>query len=303
VDDRLYLVPALPESRPLTLDDKTWLQPLLRAQPLAASEMTFTNLFAWGAAHPVRLARWNDTLLFWRGPGEEGMLLSPWGALDAAGIGQALAWSRSLGGMAQFGRVPAAVAEMLAIAEPRLTVVADRDNFDYVYRVQDLVDLPGRPYDGKRNQIKKFEQVVTATYMPLIGDLVREAALMQDLWCERRACEDSVELSAEDLAVKTLLAYWDDLDVFGGALLDGDNLIAFTVAEPLTADTAVCHFEKADTNYPGVYQALNREFAREALSAFAFVNREQDLGVPGLRQAKLSYRPAALWEKFTLSYK
>jgi len=303
VNDRLNLVPALPESRPLALADKVWLQPLLRAAPLAVSEMTFTNLFAWSNSHPVRLARFRDSLLFWRGPAEEGLLLPPWGVLDAEGVGQALAWSQSLGGMAQFGRVPAAVAETLAAAEPRLTVVADRDSYDYVYRVRDLVELPGRHYDGKRNQIKKFEQAVTARYMPLTGDLVSEAALMQDLWCERRACEDNLELSAEDLAVKTLLANWDELDVFGGALLDGDEVIAFTVAEPLIADTAVCHFEKADTNYPGVYQALNREFAREALGAFAFVNREQDLGVPGLRQAKLSYRPAMLWEKFSLSYR
>ncbi|NLH51148.1 MAG: DUF2156 domain-containing protein [Myxococcales bacterium] len=300
----LSQVPELPACRPLALADQPFLAARFATEPSGTSEMTFTNLFAWSGSHPVFLARWRNTLLLWRGPRERGYLLPPYGEpLDRIGIRAVLAWAAAMGGAPRFARLPASAAHRLHAVDPELSLVADRDQADYVYLREELATLSGRKFDGKRNLIKKFEKSVAAVYQPLDADLVAFCLEMQKDWCEVRECSEHPDLDAENEAVCRALEYWDRLPLFGGALLTADGprrILAFTVAERLTADTAVIHFEKGTTQYPGVYQALNRLFCEKALAAMTFVNREQDLGLPGLRQAKESYHPHHLVEKFIL---
>ncbi len=295
-------LPELPNSRPLTLADKDWLAPWLAAEPPGVSEMTFTNLLTWSDSHPVELARLDETLLLWRGPGGNGGLLPPLGAaLDAAGIRRALAWAAAQGGPARFFRVGAATAGALTAADPSLTVAPTPEHADYVYRREDLAALAGRRFDGKRNLIKKFHKTVEAVYQPLDAALAAECLRLQADWCEARGCSEHPDLDAEDRAVVRSLESWGELPLIGGAFIvntPARRIAAFAVAERLTPDTAVIHFEKGSTLYPGVYQAINQAICREALAQFEFVNREQDLGVEGLRKAKQSYYPAFLIEKF-----
>jgi len=295
-------IPNLPQSKELELSDRDALHRLLRGYGPTTSEMTFTNLFAWGRTNPVRVGRIDETVLFWRDAPEGGILLSPIGVLDGAGVEQALAWSQSLGGRAEFGRINEAEVEMLLAASPDLRVAEDRDSFDYVYRAEDLRKLEGRRYAGKRNQIKKFRRMTeNPDFWAITDKLVPECMVMQDMWCDIKACEENPNLDAEDTAVKVVLEHWKDLDLIGGALFDGERMLGFSVAERLADDVAVIHFEKADGNIPGVYQALNQMFCEAMLSDFVWINREQDLGVEGLRQAKLSYQPAHLVKKYTVS--
>jgi hypothetical protein len=295
-------VPELPQSRPLNWSDRDWLGPALTAKPPGTSEMTFTNLWSWSEAHPVHLARLGDTLLFWRGPAERGGLLAPLGpAPDRDGVRRAFDWAAGLGGAPRFIRLPDAAAGALLIADPSLTAKADRDQADYLYRREDLATLAGRHYDGKRNLIKKFRRSVEAAYVPIDAALAAECLALQREWCAARGCSEHPDLDAEDQAVCLTLEKWGELPLIGGALVvegAARRIAAFAIAEPLTHDTAVMHFEKGSTLYPGVYQAINQEICAHALGDFEFVNREQDLGVEGLRQAKLSYRPVALIEKF-----
>jgi hypothetical protein len=298
-------IPELPNRRLLEMADRELLTAILAADPPGSSEMTFTNLFAWGGAHPVYLARLKNTLLLWRGPRERGYLLPPLGEpLDRPGIRAALGWAASFGGKARFARVPEKTAHLLKDAAPELSMIADRDQADYVYLREDLATLTGRQYDGKRNLIKKFEKTIAATFEPLRGELVAICLNLQKDWCEVHACSEHPDLDAENEAVYRALEYWDHLPLIGGALVTADGarrVIAFTVAERLTADTAVVHFEKGTTQYSGAYQAINQLFCQKALSPFLFVNREQDLGVEGLRKAKESYHPHHLVEKYELA--
>jgi hypothetical protein len=298
----LSRVPDLPQSRPLEWADRAWLAPWLAAEPPGVSEMTFTNLLTWSDTHPVRLARLGDTLLFWRGPHERGGVLPPLGApLDAVGVRRALEWAAGEGGPARFFRVPEATARTLVAADGALAARAERDHADYVYRREELATLAGRHYDGKRNLIKKFYKAADAVFQPLDSALAAECLRLQSEWCADRGCSENPDLDAEDHAVVRTLELWNELPLRGGALLVGGparRIAGFAVAERLTADTAVIHFEKGSTLYPGVYQALNQLVCERLLADFEFVNREQDLGVEGLRKAKLSYRPVLLLEKF-----
>jgi hypothetical protein len=104
-------------------------------------------------------------------------------------------------------------------------------------------------------------------------------------------------LEAENTAIKTVFENYDYLRVAGGVVYVDDKLEAFTLAERLSRDTAVVHFEKANPEIEGLYQVINQWFCKEALGSFKFVNREQDLGIPGLRKAKGSYHPHHMVEK------
>jgi hypothetical protein len=104
-------------------------------------------------------------------------------------------------------------------------------------------------------------------------------------------------LEAENAAIKAVFDKFEYLGVFGGAVYIDDKVEAFTLAEPLNDETAVVHFEKANSGIEGLYQVINQWFCQRALRGFRFVNREQDLGVSGLRKAKQSYHPHHMVEK------
>ena len=121
---------------------------------------------------------------------------------------------------------------------------------------------------------------------------------MQTEWCRWRDCESSEALLAENDAVARVLAHWNDIPGLSGGIIRIDEVpVAYTLAEPLNDDTLIIHFEKAAGGIKGVYQAINYLFCNDEGAKFTYINREQDLGDEGLRQAKLSYNPVDFSKK------
>jgi uncharacterized protein len=173
-----------------------------------------------------------------------------------------------------------------------------RNSWDYVYLTEDLINLPGKKYYVKRKNINRCLGEHKAEYKPIKDDIIDECLNMQTNWCNLRNCEATFGLEAENKAIKELFSHFKELNVFGGVVLIDGKVEAFTVGEQLNKDTAVIHFEKANPDIFGLYQVVNQWFCANALKGFKYVNREQDLGIPGLRQAKMSYNPAFFVEKF-----
>ena len=182
----------------------------------------------------------------------------------------------------------------------RYTIVEDRDNSDYVYLAQELAELPGNKFHKKKNHVNKFLKNYQFEYRRLDGELVERVLQMQEQWCELKDCLTNPNLLAEDRAVYEALTNHSSLGFTGGAILIDSKVEAFTLGERLNSDTAVIHIEKANPEIPGLYAAINRFFCEDALLEFTYVNREQDLGVEGLRKAKQSYQPHHMVKKFTL---
>ena len=178
------------------------------------------------------------------------------------------------------------------------TIKETRNNWDYVYLTQNLINLPGEKYYVKRKNIKRCLQDYKTEYQPITKELVGQCVNLETKWCNLRNCEADPSLEAEHKAIKELFHHFTDLNVFGGAILINNNVEAFTIGEELTSNTAVIHFEKANPDIPGLYQVINQQFCSQVLSHFKYVNREQDLGISGLRQAKMSYHPTFFIEKF-----
>jgi len=278
--------------RPLTLDNRLFATEYLRRFPPMVSELTFTNLYAWRHTRPIWTEEIKESLLFFTETKMGLMLLgNPIGPVSLAEVFKE--YGNKIFGADRFPKERLAGVTL----PPGATVVEDRDNADYVYRREDLATLAGRHFTKKRNHINQCLAAYDCQYEMIIPETVPECLAMQDRWCAARNCKPEPGLCGEYRAIEETLNHYGEFGLTGGAIRIEGNIEAFTVSEALNPSTAVCHFEKAMPQFQGLAQVINQWFAKNNLGDFAYVNREQDLGIPGLRKAKESYFPDHLVEK------
>jgi hypothetical protein len=287
-----------PRFRDLTVDDKPLLDLLLDEMQPQISEFTFTNLFVWNGSEPVELSRLDETVLLQRKRLRDGktFLLPPLGKQILTSVVRTLR-KQSLGNYQVPPLYELTPQQSKLLSGEGVKVEPDRDDWDYVYLTSDLADLRGDKYHPKRNLIARCLSKYKCRYVSIGPSEINECLQLQTRWCSLRNCSMVPGLEAENAATKTAFENYHYLGITGGVVYVDDKLEAFTLAEKLNRDTAVIHFEKANPEIEGLYQVINQWFCREALSNFKFVNREQDLGVPGLRKAKESYHPHHMVEK------
>ena len=180
---------------------------------------------------------------------------------------------------------------------------SDRSNFDYIYAIDDLADLKGRKFQKKRNHLNRFEQTHPDAKIVPLDDQTRVAAfLLAQQWYENRCAADpDQDYHLEKLALHRAFAFWQQLGMEGVVLMENGKAMAFAMGSRLNHDTFDIHFEKALDIYDGAYAAVNRGFARylrEKYPEVKWLNREDDMGLEGLRKAKLSYCPDHMVEKY-----
>jgi len=285
---------------PINLDKQKEYSALLAKCPQVASDYSFLNLWAWAEEYGLRWA-WEDNLVWIRQTHPEMSLWAPIGAWDL------IDWHSRLAGQVEdgmtFNRVPEKLAECWRAAlKDRIEIAEAREHWDYLYAVKDLIELKGNRYHKKKNLFNQFLKNYEYNYVPFGPDLIDQAMNMQQDWCTWRDCESSEVLSAENNAIFRILRDWRYLNgAMGGAIIIDGRMAAYTVADGLTPDTLVIHFEKGDTQYKGVYQAINQMFLAHGAADFAWVDREQDLNDEGLRKAKLSYHPIQFLRKYRVT--
>lgn len=178
----------------------------------------------------------------------------------------------------------------------------DRESYDYVYLIDDLADLKGRKFQKKRNHINRFRSLYPNWRVePLCASNLPAVQQMAEQWYAIRQQEDPTgSYNLEKVALERAFAQYEDLCLDGLVLLDGDAVLAFSMASRLSGDTVDVHFEKAREDVDGAYAAINQAFAqylREKYPDVRYLDREEDMGLEGLRKAKLSYYPDHLKEK------
>lgn len=179
----------------------------------------------------------------------------------------------------------------------------DRDSFDYVYGINDLADLAGRKLQRKRNHVNRFfKDHPNAVLVPLTAENLSSAREMVRLWFLNRI-ENAPQGTylLEQVAMSRAFDHFEELALEGGLLMEGEDVLAVTMGSRLSSNTFDVHFEKARDDIDGTYAAVNREFARylrQKYPELEFLNREDDLGLEGLRKAKLSYCPHHMVEKY-----
>jgi uncharacterized protein len=252
------------------------------------SELTFTNIFAWRNLRKYEFAEKDNHLVISYG----NKFLQPVGKnpdLIIPGLLKEYP-QRSI------ERVDEAIALKIA----GLKVEEDRNNWDYVYSLHDLKTLAGNKYSPKRNFIKQCEKYSPSVCI-LDTETVHGFLQLQKDWCLLRKCDNDADLQAENTAVLEALRNFEMLNLFGVCIYVNSRIEGFAIGEKLNHDTFVEHFEKANTNIKGMYQYILFNFAKQIPGDFKFLNREQDLGVEGLRKAKESYYPAKMIKKYRIT--
>jgi len=282
--------------RPLFLDDLDLLRQALRAKNPEVSELSLVNLFIWQDFDRPQIAQINDFLLLrLNPPNEPPYVLEPLGPEPSSAF--LLDILRETG---RFSRLPESFLPLLPGSE--VVIRENRDQFDYLYWREEMASLRGKKFDGKRNLIRRFQSLCPDYKFQIIDYRWKKEALNFFFsWAGQKGGAgnfSSLSLQDQARALNRTFDLWEMLDLMGAALTCRGEMKGFIIASRLNERTAVVHFLYADLDSSGAPQTLLWEACRQLLVSFPFINLEQDLGLPGLRKAKLSYHPCRLVAKY-----
>lgn len=270
------------------MDLRPVLHQKFKALPEGISEFTFANIYLFRQTHNYRISQLENGLLLITGrDGDEPFFMLPFGLPDEDVLKVLFARHRTMKALTQ-----SQAEQLTAIG---YAVSEDRDNFDYLYSRQDLVNLTGRKFHKKKNQLNLFIRNNECQAKPLLEEYRDDALQILEQWNRRQSEPGDVVAAAEALE-----KMWP-LQLCGGIFYIDQQPAAYCLGEELALGTSfVIHNEKAvlTPEFRGLYQFINQAFASILPDKYETVNREQDLGDPGLRQAKESYHPVGFVKKF-----
>ena len=293
------------------LTDKPWVDELLRRADHRGCEYNFTNLFVWSDAYDQRIARVGDFLVTHLCGALGCSYIYPAGSGDIAPVLTALEQDAAERGV-PFRLVyltQPQIQELDTLFPGRFTFEADRDGFDYLYDIDRLADLGGKKLHAKRNHINRFiENNPSWVYEDITPESLPECLEMDKEWYRRSMVREGLaeerDLGDEGRALRLAMEHYHALGLEGGLIRVYGEVVAFTMGDLLSSDTYDVHFEKAYGELQGAYAMINREFARRVRQRHPqvrYLNREDDMGVEGLRKAKESYYPDLMVEKYSAS--
>ena len=301
--------------RDITLEDKARIEEKICASGCHGADYGFANLFIWRKAYRPKIAFCDNRLLV--GMPQWNVYAYPKGDGEIRNsIERLLDEAHSLGCKLRIrGLTDKTLEEFLPLYGDRFEIIEDRDNADYIYTSAKLCDLPGRHLSSKRNHIKHFERngpwefhkiaagscgVFTSCEDGTCGRLssIAEAKAFVDEFYKEK---NDPDLADEAGAIEEMFEHYETLGFLGGMLYQNGEPVAFTAGTKLDDEVFDTHFEKALPGVEGAYTMVNREFARLVRAEYPDItafNREEDMGIEGLRKAKLSYHPDILLMKY-----
>lgn len=297
------------ELREVSIDDKQIFDKYIKAHKPQVSELNFTNIFMWRNSYKFRFGVAGELLCLISVPdNSDPFAFVPIGEYTKKGFIEAFEQIKeyflSKGWQLKFKRATQEEVDWFKkLIREEAEVTSDRNSSDYVYHTEELINLTGKKYHGKKNHINNFKKLYQYEYVKLSEDLLEECIRINEEWCERRSCELHKGLYCEKLANNEALRNFKILGYEGALIKVNGRFEAYTVGELLNENTAVIHIEKANDDIRGLYTFINQQFCANNWSKVTYVNREQDLGLEGLRKAKLSYKPVKLVDKFDIVYK
>ncbi|MFX0058126.1 MAG: DUF2156 domain-containing protein [Candidatus Hodarchaeota archaeon] len=300
----------LSSGKPIEIEDKKLFDEYFKKYQPEISEFTFTNLFMWRNYYNFLFIEYDNHLILFSnnylrtrkkpikndfrdyiyffppiGPYPDQIMIRIFENFENAEV----------------HRVPEDICVNLKenekFFELNLDCLEDRNNWDYIYKKEDILNLIGNKYRQNRRWLEKFLNNYDYDFQLLSANLVEKCKELQLEWCIMRACTEDESLEAEQNAIYEALNNFEELRFSGGLLCVEDKCAAYTFGDMLNDTTLVIHIEKAHMNYEGSYQAINNFFLKSCCVDAICVNREQDLGIEGLRRAKESYKPIKMVKK------
>ncbi len=287
--------------KPITIQEKEQYEQYLHQSPRRGCECSFGNAFLWGN---LSYAVLGEQLVVLARYGEFVTYFYPLGRGDKSeALAAILADAEERGIPCRIsGMVEDEPKELATLYHGKFRYKADRNSFDYVYEIDALAELRGKKLQSKRNHFNRFKlKYPDYRVEPLSAANVADVRKMAESWFGHKdCCNPEKDFEMEKAALNRALEHFEEAGIEGLVLLVDGRVVAFTMASRFYPDTFDVHFEKADTAFDGAYTAINCEFARYLRGKYPevrYLDREEDMGLPGLRKAKLSYRPHHLVEK------
>ena len=292
------------EFRDIEISDRDWINSLLEQSDFMGCEYSFANNMAWRRLSDSKITRYKDFYIISAKHKDSFSATFPAGSGDYHDVISRL---REYAGSIGMPLVITGVTEKtLPVFEREFpgeyTADCDPDNSDYIYLAKDLSELKGRKFHQKRNHLARFQQY-NWEYSPLTCKDFDECIAFSAMTYNNKNGYDDHSSIVEQFAIHTFFSYFDELGLMGGVIRIDGKVCAFTIGERLNSNTVCVHIEKGNTDYQGIYAAINNEFVKRSCENVMYVNREEDLVIEGLRKAKRSYNPVFLLEKYNISFK
>lgn len=288
------------EFLPIRAEEKETIDAYFKKSDSRHCDMSFISVYLWQNYYPAVYTIYDDMLIF-KAEGENTSFSFPIGEHDPQKALKAIMdYCEEVGIKPAFHCVNREQEKILNELYPGVfTIEFDRDDAEYIYECEKLMGLRGKKYHGKKNHVNKFKKTYEWQYEEICDDNVKECIQMLSDWKHVNEDPEDEEKDAEVCACKKALKEYKMLGLLGGLIRADGRVVAFTLAEKINSDTIVIHFEKAYSDVSGAYSIINQEFLLHNVhegDGILYVNREEDMGDPGLRKAKESYHPAFLEE-------
>lgn len=284
--------------KPIELEDKRWMDSYIKQQNSRNCSISFANIYLWQKHYRIEYAVVEDMLVF-KSIEDNPCFSYPIGGNDV---------KKAMDVIMEYCRENNFEFKLYGISEEQFEVIErlypgefeieyNRDDANYVYETEKLIQLSGKKYHGKKNHINKFKAIHEEwQYEDITEENVEDSIQMAKQWRKDNLCEENEMKSAEFCVTLNALRKLKELELIGGLIRADGRVVAITVGEELTKDTFVVHIEKAFADVDGAYPMINREFLAHHATNYTYVNREEDTGEEGLRKAKLSYKPIFMVE-------
>ena len=280
------------------IKDAENLNRFLRVEGEFSCENSFVNLWAWQSLYNNKYAYLSEGIVVLSGVGESFFSL-PFGGDLKRGVEEIIEGNG--------GKLPIFWVQESARFDDFLKhfghlydVKESAVDADYIYSREKLSTLAGKKYHSKRNHISAFSRKFDWHYEPIGEENVEEILVCTDKWYSENLERVTEEMECEKDVIKEMIINRELLGVLGGAIFVDNIAVAYCLGSPLNNSVFDIHIEKGLSDFQGAYAVINREFAFRELDGYEYINREDDLGIEGLRRAKLSYNPEFLLKKFLL---
>lgn len=293
------------EFKPLTIKDKEIFDKYLKPYIYETCEYSFTNLFIWRKALDIQYAIYNDVIIVMKMDFDGSFhFMQPVG-YKKENLKEIVDFLIDLKKELQLNYLfkdaeEWFVKDILDIYGDNIfSIEEDRDNFDYIYESAALATLSGKKLHKKKNHYNYFIKNYHYEIAPITSELIQPCIRAAREWCHKNVCKGY--LLYELKSIEEMLKNSSSLDFTGMVVSVNDKISAFTIGEKVNETMAIIHIEKADTDIRGLSNFINKTFVDTYFKDTPYINREQDLGIEGLRHAKLSYMPVNLAKKFIIN--
>jgi len=249
----------------------------------------------WTETDHITIAK-TDTALYVHNQVEDAFLYPITNDIDKA-MTELHAYCNETGTRFALECVPKEQAEQLELKGYHIEHTRNLD--DYLYNGLKLVTLSGKHLQSKRNHISQFKRDYPYEILPLTKTDIPDVMALD--WCWMQDNTDDKETEEERVAIRQAFKYWDEIGFLGTAIKIDNKLVAFCIGQIIDKKLAISHFEKADTAFMGIYSVINQAYADMYLADIEYVNRQEDVGLEGLRKSKLSYHPVMMVEKYNVT--